>query len=110
MDSHGQSLVQDEGSAEISSLVKIQRLAERIAEVHSSDEPRGDPQMEALNAEVNIQMFQHELQEWRDSTSPSIRNLRMLILNSLCEVDFISFRLCFNIDVYTCFSEGTFMT
>jgi hypothetical protein len=94
MDSHGQNLVQDESSAEISSIVKIQRLAERIAEVHSSYEPKGDSQMEALNAEVNIQMFQHELQEWRDSTPTPIRNLRMSILNSLRKVDFTSFHSC----------------
>jgi hypothetical protein len=79
MDSHGQSLVQGESSSEISSLIRLQRLAERIAEVHSSDEPKGDPQMEALNAEVNIQMFQHELQEWRISTSTAIKNLRKCI-------------------------------
>lgn len=76
MDSHGQSLVQGESSSEISSLIILQRLAKRIAEVHSSDQPKGDPQMEALNAEVNIQMFQHELQEWRVSTSAAIKNLR----------------------------------
>jgi hypothetical protein len=31
MDSHGQALMQDETSAEIASLVKLQRLAERVA-------------------------------------------------------------------------------
>jgi hypothetical protein len=87
MDIHGQSLLLEESSAEISSLVKLQRLAERIAEVHSSNEPKGDPQMEALNAEVNIQIFQHEIQEWRNSTSAPIRNLRTLILNSLCGIE-----------------------
>jgi len=76
MCSHGQSLLQDESSVEISSLVKLQRLAQRIADVHSSYEPKGDPQMETLNAEVNIQMFQHEVQEWRQSTSTLVRNLR----------------------------------
>ena len=76
MDSYGQSLVLHESSAEISSLIKLQRLSKRIAEAHSSEEPQGDPQMEALNSEVNIQMFQYELQEWRNSTPLLIRNLR----------------------------------
>jgi hypothetical protein len=76
MDSYGQSLVVHESSAEISSLIKLQRLSKRIAEAHSSEEPQGDPQMEALNSEVNIQMFQYELQEWRNSTPLLIRNLR----------------------------------
>lgn len=85
MDSHGQSLLQGESLAEISSLVKLQRLAQRIAEVHSSydREPNADPQMEALNAEVNIQMFQHEVHEWRKSVSLSIRNLRTFTLSRL---------------------------
>jgi len=64
MDSYGQSLVVHESSAEISSLIKLQRLSKKIAEVHSSEEPQGDPQMEALNSEVNIQMFQYELFEF----------------------------------------------
>jgi hypothetical protein len=76
MDSYGQSLVLNESSAEISSLIKLQRLSKRIAEAHSSEEPKGDPRMEALNSEVNIQMFQYELQEWRNSTPLLIRNLR----------------------------------
>lgn len=76
MDSYSQSLVLQESSAEISSLIKLQRLSKRIAEAHSSEEPQGDPQMEALNSEVNIQMYQYELQEWRNSTPLLIRNLR----------------------------------
>lgn len=75
MDSYGQSLVLQESSAEISSLIKLQRLSKRIAEAHSSEEPQGDPQMEALNSEVNIQVYQYELQEWRNSTPLLIRNL-----------------------------------
>jgi hypothetical protein len=94
MDGHGQSLLQDESSAEISSLIKLQRLAERIAEVHRSSEPKGDLQMEALNAEVNIQMFQHEVQEWRKSIATLVRNLRMLLL-----FDELSIFL-FNLDVF----------
>jgi hypothetical protein len=82
MDSHGKSLLQEESSAEVSSLVKLQRLAERIAEVHQSFELKGDPQMEALNAEVNIQMFQHEVQEWQKSVPTHVRNLRKLLLIS----------------------------
>ncbi len=65
---------------EITSLLTLHRLAQRIADVHSTFEPNEhppmDPEMEALNAEVNIQMFQHEIQEWRKSVPMSIRNLR----------------------------------
>jgi hypothetical protein len=76
MDNHGQALVQNESSAEISSLIKLQRLAERVAENHSSKESTSDAQMEALTAEVNIQMLLNELQEWRMSTPDAIRSLR----------------------------------
>lgn len=79
MDDHGRALVQDESSAEISSLVKLQRLAERVAEIHSSKESNGDAQREALTAEVNIQMLLNELQEWRRSTPDAIRNMRTLL-------------------------------
>jgi hypothetical protein len=85
MDSHGQALVQDESSAEIASLVKLLRLAERIVETHASKESTGDPQMEALTAEVNIQMFLNELQEWRRSTPDIVKNMRMFVLISLSD-------------------------
>jgi len=77
MDTHGQALVQDESSAEISSLVKLQRLAERVAEIHSTKEFIGDPQIQAVSAEVNVQMLLNELQEWQRSTPDVIRNMRM---------------------------------
>lgn len=79
MDSHGQALMLNEPSSEVYSLVKIQRLAERIAETHAMKEPTGDPEMDALTAEVNVQMYQNELQEWRNTTPDSIRNLRKCI-------------------------------
>jgi len=88
MGSHGQYLLQKESSAEITSLLTLHRLSQRVAEVHSTFEtnehPPMDPEMEALNAEVNIQMFQHEIQEWRKSVPMSIRNLRTLITNFTC--------------------------
>jgi hypothetical protein len=79
MGSHGQRLLKNESSAEISSLITLHYLLLRIADVHSSYEPTEDLQMETLKAEVNIQMFQHEIQEWRTSVPMSIRNMRTLI-------------------------------
>jgi hypothetical protein len=90
MDNYGQSLVLQESSAEISSLIKLRRLSERIVEAHSSEEPQEDTQMEALNSEVNIQIFQYELQEWRNSTPMLIRNLR----TSLTFLRTLLFSLC----------------
>ena len=78
MESNDQILLQDERSEEVASLVQLQRLAERVAESHSAIEPAGDPQMEAITAEVNAQMFQNELDQWRGSTPDVIRNLRTL--------------------------------
>lgn len=76
MDAHGEVLMLDETSPEIYSLVKLQRLMEKISEWHSSKPPVADSQMDALNAEVSIQIFLNELAEWRNSTNNVIRSLR----------------------------------
>jgi hypothetical protein len=77
MDTRGKELLQDENSTDIYSMVKLQRLAERIAEMHSSNQLAVDLHMQALSAEMNIQLFLDELQEWRASMSGAVRTSRM---------------------------------
>jgi hypothetical protein len=76
MDTVGESLLKDENSTEIYSLVRLQRLAEKIATHHLAKQPAPNPEMECLNDEVNIQIFLNELNDWRNSTSEDIKNLR----------------------------------
>ncbi|KAF4635325.1 hypothetical protein G7Y89_g2780 [Cudoniella acicularis] len=80
MDLHGQSLLEDEGPTEIQSLLKLQRLAERIVELHQSKQTTSDSYMDTFNSEVNVQIFINELQEWRDSTPQEIKNLPFVAL------------------------------
>lgn len=75
MDVHGEVLMLDEFSPEIHSLVKLERLVEKISEWHSSKMPSDHSQMEALNDEVNIQIILNELSEWRASTPDLVKNL-----------------------------------
>ncbi len=76
MDEHGASLVNSEHSEEINSLVKLQRFVEKIRDLHTAKQPSGDPQTEALDAEVNIQVFLNELEQWRMTTTELTKNLR----------------------------------
>ncbi len=82
LDKHGEALMQEDFSTEIGSLIKLQRMSERIGDINSLKRPALDPQMEALNDEVNIQMFLSELQEWRASTPEAIKNLSERPLHS----------------------------
>jgi hypothetical protein len=77
MDTRGEELLQDENSTDIYSMVKLQRLAERIAEMHTSNQLAVDLHMQALSAEMNIQLFLNELQEWGASTFGVVRTSRM---------------------------------
>jgi hypothetical protein len=76
MDVHGEVMMLDEFSPEVYSLVKLARLTEKIAEYYNSRPAVDNSQMEALNAEVNIQIILNELLEWRSSTGDAIRNIR----------------------------------
>lgn len=96
MDLHGEVLMLDEYSPEIYSLVKLQRLTEKIMEWHASKQPVGDSQMEALNAEVNIQIFLNELLEWRNSTNDVVRNLPSIgLAERFAEITVYSYQLGF---------------
>jgi hypothetical protein len=77
MDAHGESLLQTKASKEVSSLVKLQRLAERIAELHTIKQPLNEPHINSLTAEMNIQIFLNEVNEWRRTTPEETKNLRM---------------------------------
>jgi hypothetical protein len=81
MDDRGEALLlheahRDPQSINIISLVKLQHLTERIGEVHMSKSQASDYADASLLAEMNIQMFLSELQQWRSSTSDDIKHLR----------------------------------
>jgi hypothetical protein len=83
MDDRGEALLQHEthsglSSNDITSLVKLQHLTERIGEVHNSKPPEPtEYQDNFLISEMNIQLFLNELDEWRTNTSDEIKNLRI---------------------------------
>ena len=90
MADQGEALLQDEThggltSNDITSLIQLQRLTERIGEAHqmSKSQAVGDLQDDSLISEMNIQMFLNELQEWRTKTSTDIQNLRTCPSNSI---------------------------
>ena len=91
MDERGEALLQHEthggySSNDITSLVKLQHLTERIGEVHSSKAPStSDHQDGSLIAEMNIQMFLSKLNEWRTNTSDEIKSLRRFPIHLLLE-------------------------
>ena len=70
--------MQEEFLTEIRSTVKLQRLVEQIGDVNCLPRVAIDPRMEALNDEVNIQMFLGNLQEWQKSTPDTVRNQGMI--------------------------------
>jgi hypothetical protein len=72
MDTHGMSLLQNNCPDEIYSLVRLQHLAERIAQLYKS---KADTPFD-VTSDLNIQIFLNEIQEWRARTPPEIRNLR----------------------------------
>ncbi|KAH7348525.1 hypothetical protein BKA65DRAFT_398517, partial [Rhexocercosporidium sp. MPI-PUGE-AT-0058] len=74
LDKDSEGVMNEEFLTEIGSTVKLQRLVEMIGDVNALPRPAVDPRMEALNDEVNIQMFLDQLQEWQKSTPEHIRN------------------------------------
>ncbi|EKD21312.1 hypothetical protein MBM_00425 [Drepanopeziza brunnea f. sp. 'multigermtubi' MB_m1] len=76
LDNHSPELMHEELQTEIGSLVRLQRLSERIGETNSPNTSSAqDPQTEALTAEINIQVFLRELQDWQACTSEAIKSL-----------------------------------
>lgn len=72
IDSRGISLLQDECPEDAFALVKILNLIERISNLTRPKDGSFNPK-----SEMNVQMFTNELLDWRATTSPEIRNLRM---------------------------------
>ncbi|CZS93246.1 uncharacterized protein RAG0_03616 [Rhynchosporium agropyri] len=73
LDKDGEGVMQEEFLSEIGSTVKLQRLCEQIGDVNALPRLDVSPQMEALNDEVNIQMFLGQLHEWQYSTPAHIK-------------------------------------
>ncbi|KAL2064298.1 hypothetical protein VTL71DRAFT_4792 [Oculimacula yallundae] len=80
LDKDGEGLMADDYLTEIGSSVKLQRLCEQIGEVNALPRLDIDPRMEALNDEVNIQMFLGQLQEWQTSTPEHIKSQATVVL------------------------------
>ncbi|PVH73568.1 hypothetical protein DL98DRAFT_594915 [Cadophora sp. DSE1049] len=80
LDKDSEGVMQEEFSTGIGSAVKLQRLCEQIGDVNSLPRVAIDPRMEALNDEVNIQMFLGNLQEWQKSTPETVRNQVPVVL------------------------------
>lgn len=80
MDDHGRALLQSSPSCNFFALIQLQYLRERIVKVHLAKTPVADSRMEAINAEMNIQIFLNELQDWNESTNEDVRNLRKFSL------------------------------
>ena len=76
MDVYGESLMDEELLAPVYSMVRLRRLNEKITELHASKQLSDDPHLDSLNAELNVQIFTNELQQWRDSIPDEIRSLR----------------------------------
>ncbi|KAG0647752.1 Transcription factor himD [Hyphodiscus hymeniophilus] len=82
MNDRGEALLQHETdgnftSNDITSLVKLQHLTERIGEVHQMSRSQAGDEVQdgCLLTVMNIQMFLNELQEWRTTTSAEIQSL-----------------------------------
>ena len=76
MNTHGELLMSDDNLIDIYSMIRLQRLLERISEADDSKKPICDHHMIGFDPEVKIQLFQNELQEWHNSTPDHIKNLR----------------------------------
>ncbi|KAG9234968.1 hypothetical protein BJ875DRAFT_460185 [Amylocarpus encephaloides] len=74
MDAHGRFLIEENQATDIYILIKSQHLMERIAAIHAAKQP-GLPHVDAVNVEMNAQMFLNELQSFKDSTPDAVRSL-----------------------------------
>jgi hypothetical protein len=75
MDAHGRAILLSSPSCDFFAMVQLQHLRERVAKVHLTKTPAADSRMEAINAEMNIQIFLNELQDWNACTSEEVKNL-----------------------------------
>jgi len=77
MDTQGESLLRDETQEEVIVLIALQRLTEKIASFYWGKKIDPQDPNHSLSAEMNVQLFQSELDRWRLNTPEQIRNLRV---------------------------------
>ncbi|RDW65554.1 hypothetical protein BP5796_10246 [Coleophoma crateriformis] len=73
MTTHAEALMRDEVPSDTSlyAMLRLQRLTERVGETSSATKPPVfDPITVSLSFEMNVQIFQNELQEWKATTPP----------------------------------------
>lgn len=66
----------EEEQVDVRALVNIHRLMERISIVHSKKLEGSEDLGFGLSPDLNVQIFNNELDEWRRITPDSVRNLR----------------------------------
>ena len=78
MDRNGISLLNLEPCEEMTSLVALQRLNERISEFLENVEtaPNSEFGIDVMDREMHIQIFVNEYQEWNIRTPDDIKNIR----------------------------------
>lgn len=76
MDENGESIVRAEPSSDITSMILLQRLSEKIAMVDIQRQEETDDPNPELTSEINVQIFQNELQVWRMNALPEVKTLR----------------------------------
>ena len=79
MEARGADLVRTESSNEIYSLVKLQRLSERIRELHCSKTLGQELHPHSLAADIATQGFLEELEEWRVTTAETVRGIGIVL-------------------------------
>ncbi|KAH8591825.1 hypothetical protein B0O99DRAFT_266476 [Bisporella sp. PMI_857] len=78
MDAQGEFLLQDEHQTDVIALVTIQRIIERISIYHREKEIDPNDVNRLVNAEISVQIFYNELEQWQLSTPDETRNIPMV--------------------------------
>ncbi|KAH8587721.1 hypothetical protein B0O99DRAFT_391680 [Bisporella sp. PMI_857] len=76
MGAQGESLLQSEHQAEVIALIIIQRLTEKIANFHRERHVDPDDPNRIVNAEISLQIFHSELDQWRLPPPTETQNMR----------------------------------
>ncbi|KAL3424957.1 zn 2cys6 transcription factor [Phlyctema vagabunda] len=78
---HAESLRRDEIPSDVTlyALLGIQRITERVGQSSSATKPPVvDASLTSINFDMNVQIFQNELQEWRASTPTAVLNTPLI--------------------------------
>ena len=84
LNSHSCDYLSENDSTIFCSLVKLTHLMEKIASFHENKQPTGDSHIEALNAEMSVQIFGNELRDWRAGVTEEVMSLRKFSSSSYC--------------------------